>query len=300
VLKIPRRERVREFVRERIEPTLRKQIAAGKQILHLALADGATGLEIIIDPRKSPYNSGSYAAYDTPAIRDQNPLYKAMKAKADQLRAAEGIKGIIVGDADSRTLADRGFSRDGPSARDIAAELLRQYSSIDFVLLLVVREGPHSWMQVGRPARELHALLHVREHHPASTTLDHLFRKMMAELPPPVMMPANGALRAQEPGYDLGHHGGYGMGGGKIRIGARELVEILAGRRTIWDDGAKFPQQPTAKDRKPNMAQRAFERQLLEGRLPSTITVVNTDENSSDDWIEFEFGEPDPAVSPLS
>lgn len=299
VLRLPRRERVRELVRDKIEPMLREQIAAGETVLHLPLEDEDVGIEITIDPGKSPYNSGGYAAYDTPTIRDQNPLYKAMKGKAEQLRSAHGIKGIIVGDAGSRSLAEAEFNSSGLSARAIAKELLRQYSSIDFVLLLSVREKQHSWFSVGRPERKLHALFEVRKDHLNASPLEALFREMMVHLPPPVMMPINGARRASEPGYDLGHHGGYGMEGSKVRIGARELAEILAGRRSIADDGIKFPEHRTDKARQPNLVQIMFERKLREGRLPTLITVLHTDEDDSDDWIEFDFGDADPAISPL-
>ena len=51
--------------------------------------------------------------------------------------------------------------------------------------------------------------------------------------------------------------------------------------------------------RQPNPVQTAFLRNLQQGRLPVMIAVIKTDENDADDWIEFEFGDPDPAISPL-
>ena len=89
------------------------------------------------------------------------------------------------------------------------------------------------------------------------------------------------------------------MEGKKVRIGARELAEILAGRRSIADDGVKFPEHRTDRPRRPNIVQSMFERKLREGRLPRSITVLHTDEDDSDDWIEFDFGDADPAISPL-
>ena len=89
------------------------------------------------------------------------------------------------------------------------------------------------------------------------------------------------------------------MEGSKVRIGARELAEILAGRRSIADDGIKFPEHRTDKAPQPNLVQIMFERKLREGRLPTLITVLHTDEDDSDDWIEFDFGDADPAISPL-
>lgn len=133
VLTLPHRKNVRDFVRTQIEPELREQIKAGETTLAVAIKSVNVSLSLTIDPARGHINSGGYAAYDTPTIRDRNPLYNAMKLKADQLRDVAGIKGIIVGDAGSRGLADRSFSPDGLSAEAIIHELFRQYSSIEFV-----------------------------------------------------------------------------------------------------------------------------------------------------------------------
>ena len=74
------------FVRKEIEPLLRQQIAEGREILHLAFEDERCGLELTINQSNSPYNGSSYAAYDVPTIKDQNPLYNALRSKAKQLR----------------------------------------------------------------------------------------------------------------------------------------------------------------------------------------------------------------------
>jgi len=37
----------------------------------------------------------------------------------------------------------------------------------------------------------------------------------------------------------------------------------------------------------------------MEGRLPSSIEIIKTDEDDSDDWVEIHFGEVDPAIAPL-
>ena len=89
------------------------------------------------------------------------------------------------------------------------------------------------------------------------------------------------------------------MGGRKIRIGSREVIEILAGLRTLDDNGARNVEASRSRPRQPNPVQIAFLRNLQQGRLPSAVTVINTDENDNDDWLEFEFGDPDPAISPL-
>jgi hypothetical protein len=299
VLRLPDRRRLSEFVRDQIEPRLRQQIDEGKEVLHVGIEDAHVTIQVTVDPRKSPYSSGSYAAYDAPTIKDRNPLYNALRSKAGQVRGASGLLGVIVGDGDSRAFTDQQNNWSDVSARAIVDEFLRQYASVHFVLLLSVREERTGWSPVNPPIRRLHGQLVVSRTTAVPAELEQLFHRMMAEMPQPVAMPINAALRSREAGYGLGHHGGSQMSDRRIKLSAREVLEVLAGRRTVqemnashdWHAAADRPQART----KPNF----FERCLQEGRLPSSITVIKTDENDSDDWIEVEFGDPDPAIRPF-
>jgi hypothetical protein len=80
-----------------------------------------------------------------PKIKDRNPLYSALKAKAEQLRGAGSITGVIVGDGDCFAFSGRSAHWDEVSTKQIITEFLRQFTSIDFVLLLSVRESRHGW-----------------------------------------------------------------------------------------------------------------------------------------------------------
>ena len=299
VLKLPERKRVREFVRSEIEPKLKEQILAGEAVLCISLEDETIGIRITIDPSKSPFSSGTYAAYDIPTIKDRNPLYNALKAKASQLRSAPGLTGVIVGDANTRMLAGGQMNWNEVTAQAIALEFLRQHSSIGFVLLLSVREGIRNRPGSVPPGRRIHAHLVTTGLTTTTQSLNALFEAMAAEMPKPVAMPVNAALRAREAGYSWGHHGGYQMSAKRIKISARVLVELLAGRRTIEETNALHDWIGPGAPRKPNQAINPFERHLRDGRLPTAISVIRTDENDSDDWIEFEFCDRDPAISPL-
>ena len=300
VLRLPPRNQLETFVATEIIPRLREQIAAGRTILQIEFEDDKVGLTLTIDPSKAPISSGNFAAYDIPTIKDLNPVYSALKAKADQLRGAKGLTGVIVGDGDCAALADRrGLTRARITPQAIADEFLRQYSSVDFVLYLTIEEKRHGWMSATPPERLVRPLLVVRTGCAAKVQLEALFTSLISEIPKPVQMPVNGAMRAREPGYQLGHYGGYSMTGNKIQMSAREFVETLAGIRTLADNGAKNIEASRKMPPEHSRLQSVFLRQLKEGRLPSAITVIKTDSDDSDDWIEFEFGDPDPAISPL-
>ena len=300
VLRLPPRGELQGFVRQAIVPQLREQMTAGTFPLRIAIDDDDVGLDITIDPTKSPCNTCSFAAYDVPQIKDRNPLYSALKAKAEQLRGADSITGIIVGDGDCVALSGRSGSWGEVSAKHIVAEFLRQFSSIDFVLLLSVRESRHGWAPYPSPVRQNDANLLVREEFDARSELNTLLHAMIAHFPTPAMMPVNGALRAREDDYDTGHHGGYSMSGSNVvRIGLREFTEIFAGLRSLQDNGAKRVEAARKLSQKANPFQGVVLRNLKAGRLPESIVIIKTGEEDNDDWVEIRFGDIDPAIAPL-
>lgn len=298
VLRLPARKQLQKFVQEQIVPHLRYQIRSGEKVLRIEIDDDSVGFVVTINPAMSPYSSVGFSTYDVPKIKDRNPLYSALKAKAAQLRGAEGITGVIVADGDCATLSNHKINSDGVSVAAIAQEFLRQYSSIDFVLVLTIRGKTLRWPESAE--LRVYPMIAMQPGLEARDQLSTLFTTMVGQLPNPVVTPVNGARRAREGGYGLGHHGGYTMAGKKLRMGSRELLEILAGTRTLGDSGAR---NMGASDRGPedrNHLQMAFLQNLAQGRLPAAITVVKTGEDGSDDWIEFDFGDADPAIAPFS
>ena len=216
-----------------------------------------------------------------------------------QLRGADTLSGVIVGDGGCAALAERSGRTGQVTPLRIAREFLRQHSSVDFVLLLTVFEASQGWMQPGPRKHRLQPMLAVQPSNPACPALKQLFTSVLAELPEPAMMPVNAAFRARETDYELGHDGGYTMSKGKLRIGSREFVEILAGLRTIEDGGAKNVAAARNQPRRMGIVQAALLHHLKRGELPSSISVVKTGEDDNDDWIEIKFGPPDPAISSL-
>ncbi|WP_339461319.1 hypothetical protein [Pseudomonas sp. EA_105y_Pfl2_R69] len=300
VLLLPPRGKLQEFVRQTIVPQLREQMAAKVFPLCIAIDDEDVGIDITIDPTKSPINSANFASYDLPQIKDRNPLYNALDAKADQLSGADGITGIIVGDGDCFALSGRSASWGELPVGQIISEFFRQFSSVDFVLLLSVRESRQGWAPYPPPVLQNDASLFVRDGCDARAELFSLFQAMIKNFPKPAMMPVNGALRAREDHYDLGHHGGYSMSGSNVvRLGLREFMEIFAGLRTLQDDGAKYVDAARKLPQEPNHLQAIVRRNLMAGRLPESIKIIKTDEEHNDDWVEIRFGEIDPAIAPL-
>lgn len=300
VLRLPERKRLYDFIKARIEPELRKQIASKNTVLRVSIDDEEAGFDLIIDPAKSPYSSFGHASYKVPTVKDRNPLYNVLKSKARQLRSAEGVTGIIVGDADSNALNSSMRSWNRVDAQDIVKEFLRQNSSIDFVFILSVRERQRGVLDLGPAERSLVPMLAVQQSCTARHSLETPFSSSFKHLPVPVAMPVNAARRAREMGYGWGHHGGHQMSSKSVRISSRELMEILAGRRTVEELNTLHRWRAIAAPNDNDTMVNPFDRSLKDGRLPSEIIVISTGEEDSDDWIEFKFGDPDPAISPIS
>ena len=86
-----------------------------------------------------------------------------------------------------------------------------------------------------------------------------------------------------------------------MKLSLREATEVLAGLRTFGDDGAKYVEaaRRLRGSGDQNRIEATFQKLLAEGRLPIAMRVLPGDDDESDDWLEIEFGEPDPAISPF-
>lgn len=83
-----------------------------------------------------------------------------------------------------------------------------------------------------------------------------------------------------------------------LTMSSRLLMEVLAGKRSMAE--VHKLQRWRFKSDPPNDRDtlNQFELWLDEGRLPTAITV-EADPEGTDDWVTFEFGEPDAAISPF-
>jgi hypothetical protein len=297
VLQLPPRRAIPNFIKAKIEPVLRNQISEGQEVLHLDYQDAEIGFNLVIDPKRTPYSTFSYGAYDLPTIPDNNPLYNALKAKAGQLRTAQGLTGIIVGDGDAKAIASLRPDWSTVSTKAIVDEFFRQFSSVGFVALLTVHEDGGSTFQ--RRHRRVHVELWTKSGLHAAPSLKDLFRQVVVAMPRPANSAVNGAYRARESGYYLGFHGGGTLSAKRIKISAREVMEVLAGRRTVGQMNEMHDWHLAKDSNRTGTFQNVFERWLTEGRLPTSISIVPGGEDEADDWIEIEVGAPDPAVSPF-
>jgi len=294
ILKLPDRRALVDYVRSHIEPEVIRQKSAGRGIIEVRVEEPGATFTVRIDPSRSPNSGGSHPSYTVPPTVVDNPLYKALHAKAKKLKSVDGAKGIMVGDGHCSALAgSRGNRIITPDK--IVSELFRQHSSIDFVFLVSVHERQtQSW--TGRlPPKQILPKFYARGESSLSSAIKAALDVAVESFPKPINSPLNAAHRAREKGYGLGFHGGYSMSDHMLKIGSRALLEVLSGRVSIAEFNKRFGWRAGDEDI-PNKPLNPFERQLREGRLFRSIDI-DSDDDAADDWVTMHFGQPDPAIS---
>lgn len=184
---------------------------------------------------------------------------------------------------------------EGFSAKQIAEHFLHGSQTIDLVLLVTVAQESASTF-ARRERRYLRCVLVAaasgRPAHLTSgvvATLSSVFEEAIKMLPEPHMMPNNAIRRNFDSKWSASMEGGYEQSGDRIKVSARAVLELLAGAMSYerfaevhgWTEGER------------NM----FRSCLASGQLFRSARIECLGSDQDDDWLEFEFGPPDPAIS---
>lgn len=296
LLKLPERSQIPAFVKDRVEAPIRKQIEDNGVASGITIDAEGVFIEIEFDSRKSPFAFVSHPSYDIPSILDRNPLYSAIRGKAkEQLKGLSGIKGIIVCDGDCSAMRSKdAFGVE--NAYKICNEFFRQHESIDFIFLIAVQER-----RVGSYVEHLPNEIYIkymqasRNGFQGAAEIAEIFEGASRFVPTPKRTAVNGVSLSNLKDYGVGYKGGFRMGSGKVRLSSRVIMDVLSGRRSVEDFNKDF-NRGSAFDNSFLMMPNPFEMMLQDGKLPISITVEKGDE---DDWLEFEFGGADAAISPF-
>lgn len=248
----------------------------------------AVDVSISYHPGKFGVFQSEHGTYTSATVVDDNPLFNGIKVKARQLKASghSGARGIIACDGGCRMLTSSA-NWSTYSVQEVVIEFFRQHRSVDFVVTIAIKSGI-SW---DRPDRVYRANCFVSPYSFLSVSdLDSVVARAVRSLPPIELAPENArhALKWERWG-GYGPLGGWSMGGNKVKISARDLLALMAGR---------LEQKRFVKNHDLG-ANNIFELHLKRGQLIVGATVERL-RDEDDDWIVFEFGDPDPAVAPFS
>lgn len=295
VAHLPKKSEIETFVRERVAPQIRAQLGQGKSIIQIEFDEPEVKVEIAIDPSKSPMTTAQNTGFTHPQSLTRNPLYNRLCKKANQLSGACGLSGIFVADGGSESLKAPRVGNPSVQPKSIVAEFFKRRSSIDFVLVLCIEQDLR--VRSTTVVHRVRPYLFVRHPEQFPVELREILDNLGDRMPTPINDAMNGARFAERERFDFGFDWSHGLGGDYIKIGARDLADVLSGRKTVRELNKNHYWYASTDDVQMGHHCNPFEMMLDEGRLPVQITVEPSGENRGDDWVTIRFGEPDAAIT---
>lgn len=299
-LSLPAKGSIAKFVRTKITPFLESVRTTPEKSASISIAQQDATLTVTYNPKQMFFSMG-HPSYDVPYSIDRNPLWSALKEKANQLRSSpsDSIRLIIVCDGDCKALKEKSPTGSHFSTHSIVREFLHRTSTVDAVLLLPVVET-HQFMQKSTisvvPAlytRRSGERVVITEQNEIALRA-HL-EAFIANMPKPRLSARNAVNRCETESFLVGPHGGYSISGNKMRVSSRQILETLAG---ISSHGLPnlggHPNAPLP----PANWREYFLGYLMNGQMISKVTVIPGGD-ADDDTLEFEFGQPDPCIDSI-
>lgn len=303
-LNLPSRKEIPSFLKTRLSTFLDEIVK--RNLTHHSIAIKEGGIEFAIRyDRNAHFAGGGHVTYSLPYSPTKNPLSNKLREKAKQLNrsAFNGPKGIIICDANSRVLKSSIYSAHTYSDRDIIFPFLRKNTSINFVMTIWVRWPRNNIIIQGVPlehGKQLEGKVFINPdaRHSLPVEVEKILERFLSTLPQPVDDALNASNRISKRRTNVGLSllGGWSMEDNTIKIPSRALTELLAGQL----DQKKFFKISGFRARDADDKTgcwNQFDRMLSEGRLIKNLSVEKCKDD--DDWIVFEYGDPDPALSPL-
>lgn len=229
--------------------------------------------------------------YTQSTILQHNPIWNALEDKRADLELLDlrAHRGIILCDADCDTLKDEA-AWDHYGAHDIISMFLRGPNRIEFVLMLVPLHNPSR--------RDVRPDSHAIASHLITRTKDvpgwlAPIMNLASHLPQVRRTSLNARYEA-EWRRDGGNwpdastfRGACSVSEQKIKMSARDLLQLLAG--VLRQDA--FEKLPFMTHSNP------FLQKLAQGQLITAASIEMGDDDADDNWIVFDFGNPDAAAT---
>jgi hypothetical protein len=240
-----------------------------------------TGVHIRYEPKRRGFQGGSHLSFTLATDVERNLVYNALRSKRGQIKRAkyEGMMGVFLCDGGCQMVSShRTHSSFGID--EIIRHFFSQFDSISFVVVFGVRESN------SRPYIQTTLHLDPKQRGTDFSELKQVVDGIHRSLPTPEWSASNARDRVKA-GDLSGRYLGTLTSGGAVKMSARELLEILAGVKTVVE---------FEKDYRLDPGTNPFRKMLAEGRLITKVTVEHVDEKD-DDAVTIEFGKPDAAIA---
>jgi hypothetical protein len=300
-LLLPPKGELPSFVRENVKPFLQQVAAHPEADRALRVCQADVHLVLRYDSKEPQYSRGQWIDYTAPSSPDRNPLFNALKAKAHQLRSSgwRGLRGIVVCDGDCAALRDPTFFGGTCWCKEIVAEFFKHHPrTVSFVAVLEVFSRYRPFPPQSETGINPKLFWNPRQDRAPLPAVEAAFRTACDRLPKPARTPANALewLKGKDVDTGTSFYGGFSMkGSDEIRISARGLIELLAGRidqKRFLEDHGFLPTKARPQ------AMPFFQQKLAEKKMLQSVSLERC-ECEDDDWVVLRFGGPDAAVGPF-
>ena len=226
----------------------------------------------------------------------QNTVYNRLEEKVGKLTGAEykAPLAVILCDGGCSYLGDRHH----PSTYgidDVIRYFLNQYPEISFVLTFFVEQ------HFGHGAyRKVIPQLYKGKFFPSiGTDIVNCISKLVEVLPIAERNAVNAVNHLKSIRQNEGRDfiGGLEVSNSEIKISARVLLDLLAGRITQEDFFKAYKFGP--RRRRGVAIFQSLLSKLKQRKLITEINVEKTEDERDDDWLAIRFSEPDPAIFPF-
>lgn len=252
-------------------------------------------IEVLIryNPKQECFTA-SWPSYTSLYSLEKNPIYNTLKMKIKQLKGVSynGYKGIILCDGGCDSLYKTGYAGLSYGVQHVIQHFFRQNTSVSFVIVCIVETYRTRFPIKQQQSLEIKTYRnpYAPEKLRLSEELLTCIEKLEQVLPQPVMTAKNVInnlryLRSIRQNEGVSFYGGWEMTTETIRISARALLQLLAGKVSQ----EKFFRDHDFPHGNP------FEQKLCKGRTIKSIKIEKTAKDD-DDWLIFEFGDTDPAI----
>lgn len=232
------------------------------------------------------FSHSSYPSYQEIVSLEDNSIWKALNRKYDQLKKSNynGNIGIILCDGNCQSLSNPFPPWYGKSSSDVIRHFLRKKPKVDFVLIFYIAQRTNAW-------EDYEIRCECYEGINFDDSLENFFYNSFCNLkvlfPIPIANAINAVRRLNtKPNETNTLYDNISMqiGGARIKISSRKVLELLAGR--------------IAYDEFPKEAKNYFKNMLDSGKLITDIQI-KTELDEDDDSLIISFGKSDAAVSPF-
>lgn len=292
ILKLPKGSDHARFLKNELTPYIKERLEAEDYGHKKTFASGDYNIEVTFNA-KSQYASYGHPSFTSVLHIDRNPVWNALKAKADQLRGAPSLalRLLILCDGGCEAMRERGLGQN--LGRDeIVRGFLKRETGIDIVIAMTVKD---QLSPMGQSSRVHHWSWSAKDtwlqagpiNQTVATEIQAIFNAFGNAIPKPASNPESAAKNCLTMDYGIGAWGGCKMTNDKIEISVRALQSILAGKTSIenFNRDHNWPNE------------NRFATTLSNGQTISNISMTRGDKKD-DDYVEITFAI-DAALSPF-